>query len=395
MNRRVEPSQASDGRSVAGWSLLIVLIGATAWGSRFFFAPSPPSAPALPEIVTQNAEPPPTNTPIDWDAWRKRAWTKIEPRLVEADAAADAALVEELATIDEFFRERIPHSRAFAEEVLSLSGKWTFVKSKLPTADDDAHLRYLNEKFEQHVFRVDDLRAVVESAVGGYLSRVEGIENQLLVNVRADLSSGELGVDVPPRFVTAAEEFRRRYDTLLSKVAADVAGDFNVGVGRELTSLVAGEVGAAVAVRIASAVASRLGMSAGVLGAGAASGWATFGVGLVAAVVIDVALNKVIRAAGYDPVEKVQQNVEAVLGQARGLIVDGDPDAVAVYEKLRRMQTDDPDPTVRAECRASADKIEIGGHLGLRRELKRLQTGRSIVRREALRRLVFDGEIEQ
>ncbi len=376
------------------WTTLILVVGVSAWGSRYYFAAATSSNPSTaPEMLVAAAGPPPPAVkPIDWDAWRRKAWTKIEPRLSAAERAAEAALVEELRTIDDFFRERGAETRAFAESVLSFEGKWQFVKSKLPTAEDDQHLRYLNERFEAHVFRLDELRQVVESAVGAYGSRLQGIENQLLVDVRADLSSSELGVDVPPRFVSTGDEFRRRYAALLDVVSADVARDFNVAVSREVSSLVAGEAAAMTAVRIASAVASRLGVSAGVLGAGAASGWATFGAGLVAAVVVDAALNRVIRAAGYDPVAQIQEKIDAVLRDVRGLLVEGDPEAVAAYDKLRRLAGDDPDAEVRRECAAAVRAIEAGGSLGLRRELDRLRQARGTVRREALRRLVFTGE---
>lgn len=379
-------------RRAWAWTTLILVVGAGAWASRYVFAPA--SSPSAPEIVVAHAGPPPApaNKPVDWDAWRRKAWTKIEPRLAAAERAAQVALDEELRTIDEFFRERGADTRGFAEAVLSFGGKWEFVKSKLPTADDHQHLRYLNEQFEARVFRVDELRQVVESAVGAYVSRVQGIENQLLVDVRADLSSGELGVATPPRFVSAENEFRRGYATLLDVVSADVARDFNVAVSREVTSLVAGEAAAVIAVRIASAVGARLGVSAGVLGAGAASGWGTFGAGLVAAVVVDVALDRVLRAAGYDPVARVREKIDEVLRQVRGLIVDGDPEAAAVYEKLVRMARDDPDAEVRRECAVAVRAIEAGGGLGLRRELQRLQAARNVLRREALRRLVFTGE---
>lgn len=371
---------------------LVVAFGIAVWAGRFYLP-----AEGLPElrIAPEDVEPPATNSPIDWSAWRQKAWHKIEPRIDEADRADLAALELQLATIDEFFHERRAGTKPFAEAVLSLRGKWVFVKSRLPSADDGAHLRFLEENFEKNVFTIADLKQTIESTIRGYVSRVQGIENKLLVDVRADLSERELAVAGAPLIALPEQEFRRRFDLLLQNVATAVSRDSQFAASREVVSFVSGEVAAQIAVRVATAVAARLGISAGVLGTGAAAGWATFGVGLVAAVVIDVAIDRVTKAAGYDPVERVATKVDEVLEQVRQLILAGDPEAWAVLAKLRTMAENDPDPNVRAESGRAVESIEAGGSLGLRRELRQLHDSRAKLRREALRRLVFDdsGEV--
>jgi hypothetical protein len=379
----------SGGRAAA-WSLLIVAIGATAWGARFYSRsdePEPPRRAAPAESVAVEIAPPKT-PPIDWVAWREKAWTRIEPRLAEADRKAAAVIEEEIKSLGEFFEGRRAGVRPFAEAVLSMRGKWVYLKSKLPSAEDDAHLRYLNEQFEKHVFKIDDLRQAIEQSVTVQLGRMEGIENQLLAEIRDELSEG-LPRGAPAIDIAEDEaKFRHEYGRLLSVVSMEVARDTKVALSREAGSLVAGEVAAVIAVRVATAVATRLGISGGVLGVGAASGWATFGIGLVAAVVIDFAIDKAAKAAGYDPVVKVSQKVDEVLSQVRTLLIDGDPDARMTLEKLKQMAVDDPDPTVRAECQKAVDAIDGGGQLGLRHEMQRLQLERAAVRRGALRRLV-------
>ena len=282
---------------------------------------------------------------------------------------------------------------AFSKEVLSLSGKWKFVKSKLPTAEDDAHFRYLDERFQQHVFSSDDLRRTLESVVAEYVSRLEGLESQLLVDVRADLSDGELAVPGAPKLPPTDAALRSEFNRMIDAVAGDVSRDVSVGVSMTTASLVGGEVAAQIAVRVATAVGARLGVSAGILGAGAASSWATFGVGLVAAVAVDVALTKVVKAAGYDPEVRVAERVNSVLDQIHSMLIDGDPQAVTTYAKVTQLMRDDPDAVVREECRKAAAAIERSGGLGLRRELSELQKARNALRREALRRLVFTGDV--
>lgn len=376
-----------------GWTATIFVVAAAAWGARFYFAADESSS----EVATRAASPkvvaPPRLSPIELQAWRERAWDKIAPRLDETDRVAEAAIVEKLSELDDFFRDRKAGVPAFAKEVLSLSGKWTFVKSKLPTAEDGDHFHYLDERFQRHVFSPDDLRRTLESVIAEYVSRLEGLESQLLVDVRADLSDGDLAVAGAPKLPPTEAALRAEFDRLLNSVASEVSRDVSVGVSMTTASLVGGEIAAVIAVRVATAVAARLGVSAGILGVGAASSWATFGVGLVAAVVVDVALTKAAKAAGYDPEERVAERVHSVLDQVRSMLIDGDPDAVATYAKLLRMSQDDPDAAVREECRKAAVAIERSGSLGLRRELSVMQKARGALRREALRRLIFTGDV--
>jgi len=374
------------------WSACIVAVGVAAWGVRFYFAAQRPSV-AVVEQETEPVEPSvPVLSPIELAAWRTRAWDKITPRLDEADALSEAAVDAKLAELADFLRDRRTGVPAFAAEVMSLSGKWKFVKSKLPSAEDDVHLRYLHEQFERSVFSTAALKQTVESTVGGYLSRVQGLEAQLLVDVRADLADASTAAPGTPRLATDDAQLQADFERLLQRVAGDVSQDVGVGVSLTTASLVGGEVAAHVAVRVATAVAARLGTSAGILGVGAASSWGTFGLGLVAAVAVDVALNKAVKAAGYDPVEAVAARVNAVLDQVQTMLIDGEPEAAATYAKLLNMAETDDDPEVRAACRRAALAIERSGKLGLRRELMEMHKARAAVRRAALRQFIWEDE---
>jgi len=381
------------GKQAARATAAIFAVAVGAWIARFYMLHDSPAPPAQepPAVVVA---PSPQLSPIEKAALRAKAWALIEPRLDEADRASRAALDEQLAGIDDFFRARQAGVRPFAEEVLSLGGKWEYAKSTLPTAEADAHARYLNEKFETYLFRIDDLKQTLEQAIGGYVSRVQGLESKLLVDVRADLSDKQFAAAGLPTVLVSDEAFRAEFARLLQETAAATSADFRVSMSREVTSFVAGEVAAVVAVRIASAVATRLGISAGVLSTGAASSWATFGLALAAAVVVDVAISQIISLAGYDPVDAVAEKVQAALNQIRSLLVDGNPEALAAYEKLRRMQSDDSDGNVRAACRRAADSIEGSGNLGLRRELLKLHDERARLRRATLQRFVLEPATE-
>ena len=172
-------------------------------------------------------------------------------------------------------------------------------------------------------------------AVHGYLSELVGIENQLLVRLRADLADSDLPIGEVIPALCSDTVFRNRFDAMVTHVVPLLDKDLKVTAGREVASFVGSEIATVITVRVGAAVMTRLGVSAGVVSAGAASSWATLGLGLV---------------AGYDAEERVAARVDEMLDDLGHMMVDGDPEAATTLEQLKRMQTDDPDQEVRTEC---------------------------------------------
>jgi hypothetical protein len=175
-------------------------------------------------------------------------------------------------------------------------------------------------------------------------------------------------------------------------VGTDVSHDLNYTVWREVVVFVGWDIATTVFTRVGAAVATELGVDSTLIGAGAASSWETFGIGLAALIVVDIAVDWLAKPTGHDPAAAVALKVDGTLDHVRTLLIDGDPEAIRVYRKLRRMENEDPDQAVRSRCRTSADKIEQSGRLGLRSELQRLHEVRSRLREETLERLVLEGE---
>ena len=267
-----------------------------------------------------------------------------------------------------------------------------FVKAKLPFTDHDGHERDLHDRFEEMVVSGPELKELIQSVVSRYVSELQGLENDLLVSLRADLSDSELAGLQAGAVLKTDEAFRREYARSLERVAGVVAGDLPVQVGREALTWVSADIATNVTASLATALAERLGISAGVLGTGAASGVATLGVGIAAGFVVDAVLDRVLRAMGHDPAGDIAQKIGEALDTFQDLLLDGDKEAVSTYQKLREMQDSDFFAFVRSECRRAADKVETGGYLGLRKELKRLHDSRVLLRREALKKLILEGE---
>ena len=131
------------------------------------------------------------------DPVRREAWNKVEPRLHETDEATRNEVNTSTEQVKQFFAERKQNARSFAADVLSLSGKWAYLKGYFQEGN---HERYLEECFERNLFSSAELKALLESAVSRYVSEIQGRENRLLVAIRADLEGSELAAPpVPPR----------------------------------------------------------------------------------------------------------------------------------------------------------------------------------------------------
>jgi hypothetical protein len=341
------------------------------------------SAPA----ADHKAAPPPVPTPTV----RSRGWGKAEPLLEQADRQAALAIDKHLASIHAFLDERKPGSRAFAERLLSLRGKWELVIAQI--GNDSDYAAFLQEAFEEHVFPMKDLEKAVAMAVRSYLAELDGIDDDLLVRLRADLSDDELPRTAIPA-LRSDQAFRNHYHELSQQVAQDLRTDLAVVAARELFLFEASNVATDLTLKAGAAVAARLGISSTILGAGAASTWQTLGVGLVVALVLDAVVNRIIKAAGYDAEERVAERVAQTLSDLGRTITDGDPQARATLEKLKAMQRDDPDADVRTACAEAVRSIEAGTQLyGLRREFTTINAARASLRKETLRRLIHESEV--
>jgi hypothetical protein len=312
--------------------------------------------------------------------------------LAPADAAAAAAIDRSLAPIDEFFAEHRDGARPFAKSVLSLRGKWKYVKTRgVFGGEAEDHLAFIDEKFREHVFDPADLKSVVESSIADYVRTVQGIENKLLVTCRAEIADIDplVGSVIPS--IGSADAFAATYDNMLRGVVHDVARGATADLGLFVGSFVAAEITQQLTVRLSQAIATRLGVSAGLLGAGASSSTVSAGVTIGLAIVIDIGIDRVMRLAGADAATKVTAKVEESLDELHGFILNGDATATEAYHKIRARRETFPSETGRAKIETTLHAMEAKGDLGLRRMLFDLHQKRARLREAALRKLVLEG----
>ena len=326
-----------------------------------------------------------------YDPVRLEAWSKVEPRLHETDEATRNEVNTSTEQIKKFFAGRKQNARAFAADVLSLSGKWAYVKGYFSEGN---HERYLQECFERNLFSSAELKSLIESAVSRYVSEIQGRENQLLVAIRADLEGSELA---GPNYLPALSsegEFRREYDAMLQKVLPILTRDLGISVTREVVSFVGSEIAATLAMEIGVSLATELGISGGILGAGATSGAMTFGVGLVAGILVDMTLDWIIRQAGYDPEGEIAAKVVQSLDDLERVILEGDKKTNERYGNARFYSTWSWSSADRQAAWAEAQSIESSGGLGLTHQLNHINDVRSRLRDETLKSLILNGGVE-
>jgi len=279
------------------------------------------------------------------EIWR----TKIAPQLDAADRRTARGIEDGVQAVQSFLKESQKGTRAFAEAMLSLRSKWALVKSKAPGfagGDDQAHIRFLNEKFSELVFSDDEFRKAIEAAVTAYLGSVQAAENELLVAVRADMA------DIPLEALPAARSeqlFRNEFENLTRQISPAVARELGVDVVREMSSLIASEI----ATTVLTNLATRLGVSSGLLAAGVSASWTTFGLSIVAAIVVDQVVCWVVSEV-RDPAGELEGRMNRLLADIGRLIIEGD-----------------------------------GYSPGLRAQLNAFDRSRSYVRRIALERLIL------
>jgi hypothetical protein len=324
----------------------------------------------------------------NYDPVRGEAWRKVTPRLEKVNEETKEESLRSAQQVSDFFAERRQRARAFAADILCLSGKWAFIKGYF---DSTSHEQYLEECFQRNLFRSDELKTVIESAVARYVSELQGRENQLLVDIRADLQDGEMKAPERLPALNSETEFRRQYDAMLEKVLPIVSRDIGMTVTREVVSFVGSEIAAQIVMEHGVSLAARLGVSGGILGVGASSGIATFGVGLIAGLLVDMALDWVIRQAGYDPEGEIAAKVEQSLNQLESLILEGEKAAHKEYDDSRWNEWWSWSSADREAARGKAEAIEAGGSLGLKHQLQRLNELRSRLREAALRGLILEG----
>lgn len=201
------------------------------------------------------------------------------PHLRAAEQRALLLIEPQLAALDAFFHEAKRGSEAFVDSALSWNSKLKLITDCV--AEDNGHEAHIREQIDSHLFTQDKLQATTAAMTSTLLTGMESIESQMLVDLRVDVEEFSAAYEFGSR---NEKEIHRAYALMTATVRDELDSRLQAELGREVASLIASSVAAKLVVK--------LGVSAGLLGTGAASSWASFGIGLGVAIAADQLLEK-------------------------------------------------------------------------------------------------------
>ena len=235
-----------------------------------------------------------------------------QPHLDLANERITCATRNHFESLTSLFGRSRSQSNAFARTALGWGSKWRIVADATPFTRGDRHREYLKEQFELQVLKGEDLTKAIEQSVTEFLADLRSIESKMLVDLRVDVedllyaySLGMMNVD----------EVQSQFDEAIVNAMQISGYDLRSNVSSQLVSIIVGEV--------LTQVAVRLGVSAGILGTGAASGWATLGIGVVVGILIDQMVSAIWSRIS-DPTKNLEEELNFQLKVMQRVICYGD-----------------------------------------------------------------------
>ena len=304
------------------WALLVPLALAASWAIwyqpslRNVGVPDVSKSPSIPTVPSPEAI--------------------AQPHLDLANERIASSIRNPFESINALFGRSRSQSSAFAKSALGWGSKWRIVADATPFTRGDRHREYLKEQFELQVLNGDDLTKAIQQAVTEFLANIRSIESKMLVDLRVDVE------DLPHTYglgMMNADEVQSQFDAAIVN-AMQVSGyDLRSNISSQLVSIIVGEV--------LTHVAVRLGLSAGILGTGAASGWATFGVGVIVGLVIDQLVSAIWNRIS-DPTKNLEEELNFQLKMMQRIICYGDDNTKGLEQHFEEIANS------RAELRRTA-----------------------------------------
>ena len=235
--------------------------------------------------------------------------------------------------IEDFFASRQERVEAFSDDVFSLGGKWRAIF----WGRDDFE-RHIRRRFEARVFRPEDFEREVVAPVREDLAfAIDASEAGVAADLSAWARASRPGV--------AATDLKPELSRL-------VAGLVLKDLGLNIASIAGSEV----AVMAASAILTRAGILGASAAAGAASSWATLGIGLVVGTVVGIIIDSVVG----DELEDVARDaVRFELDALRRRMLEGED---GLWQAAKRAL----EAHGKALERSAARLVEDGDHVASR-----------------------------
>jgi len=242
--------------------------------------------------------------------------TACKTHIQDADKRAQQAIREHAESFSQFINDRKAGSREFAKALNSFYAKWRVLKPYLPRTDPNGGKQYVADTFATHIFSEEELHTALTRSIRGAINDIEGIQNDLAVNLRKELlQTYETEKDAH----AVQKQFQSEIDQLIKSAQWDA--------GKSIANMAVTETIAVLSVR----VFTQLGIRAGILAAGAAnSGW-TIGASLIIGLLADIICTWI-----DDPVGDLEQ---AVNQSINNLAIESKATLISELTKLHTEKT--------------------------------------------------------
>jgi hypothetical protein len=233
----------------------------------------------------------------------QQGWQAAQPHLDSADQDTAQAVERRIAEVDAYFRAVQSDERLqrFADEVLSMSAKWKYL-----TEGEAAFDAYVSQQFNDIVLSETNVNALVSDVVMAYGRELDAVDNNLLVALRSDtdIQSSNAVESLP-----TSAEIEQKFAEALQAARISAVADIPAEIARQVVVLIGTE--------IVTQVSTQALTSAGILTVGTASGAATFGIGLVASIIIDAAIQDAMNPQG-----QLVADLRGKLAEVRNATID-------------------------------------------------------------------------
>jgi hypothetical protein len=266
---------------------------------------------------------------------------RLNPDLDWAERQSEKSVDDHLRKLDDFFASAQKRTPRFAKDALGLTSEWYLVVDRMPYTRSNRQAQFLRTSFNDDIFSPPQLTKALNQLVKDYVDSEAGIENQMLVKMRADIS------DLPPSVLASfgnQGELQIAFGRALAQATERAGANLKADVSREVTS--------AVVAQVLIWATERMGIEAGILTVGASNSWETLGMSMVVALAVDQVV-KWVWDWYRNPVGELTGKMNTKLDEMHRLIVEGDNKESGLRAKLKELSTK------RAELRrAVIEKLE-------------------------------------
>lgn len=233
-----------------------------------------------PTIPAEPSPQPKPFVPSDLETAKREAAEKLaNPHLDWAEVECNKAIDHNIQVVKDLFEHSKTKTRGYTDYALGMYSKWLAIKEFIPFTSKD-HGPYLKSEFEKQVLSPMAIEIAISECVKNHVKSVRDIESQMLIRIKKDAPNYPDFKSVEALDVAT---LKANYEKIVEEASKRSVTELAVDAGR----LLASEVASFVAIKVAAAIAAKMTTTGVIAGVATTSGPYTFGISIVAGIVVD------------------------------------------------------------------------------------------------------------